>query len=110
MRIGIDARLWHESGVGRYIRCLIYELGKLKSPHTFIVFLRRKEYETIDLPPYNFEKILADVSWHSVEEQFKMPLYYRKAHVELLHIPYFSVPIFTPKPIEVTIHDLTIFL
>lgn len=108
MRIGIDARLWNETGVGRYIRSLVYEMGKIKNPHTYIIFLRRSDYETTTLPSPQFEKVLADTSWHTLEEQIMMPQSYRNANIDLLHVPYFSVPLFSPRPFVVTLHDLTI--
>jgi len=40
MRIGIDARLIKETGVGRYIRNLIDEVSIIDQTNTFIVFIR----------------------------------------------------------------------
>jgi len=37
-----------------------------------------------------------------------MPFVYLKDHIDLVHIPYYSIPIFYPKRFIVTIHDLTI--
>ena len=34
----IDARLIHETGVGRYIRNLTEELGKVDDKNTYIIF------------------------------------------------------------------------
>ncbi|MEK7166749.1 MAG: glycosyltransferase family 1 protein [Patescibacteria group bacterium] len=108
MKIGIDARLWNETGVGRYIRALVTNLASTGNSHEFTLFLRRHEYNELPLPGPAFRKVLADVPWHTVTEQLKMPAIYSQAKVDLIHIPYFAVPVFTPLPFVVTIHDLTI--
>jgi glycosyltransferase involved in cell wall biosynthesis len=108
MKIGIDARLWNETGVGRYIRALVANLASFDNPHEFTLFLRKNEYEHLPSPGPAFRKVLADVHWHTLAEQLRMPSIYNQAQVDLLHIPYFSVPILTPLPFVVTIHDLTI--
>ncbi len=108
MRIGIDARLWSETGVGRYIRALVEYLPQLDSKNEYVIFLREREYADLELPNEKWQKKLANVSWHSLEEQLKLPEIYAQAHLDLVHIPYFSVPIFIRTPYVVTIHDLTI--
>lgn len=108
MRIGIDARLINETGVGRYIRNLIDELSQRDSPYTFVVFLPKESYGAFRLPNAQWEKQCADVHWHTLKEQFVMPILWKKARLDLIHIPYFNVPIFSPVPTVVTIHDLTV--
>ncbi len=108
MRIGIDARLINETGVGRYIRNLLAELALLDTPHTFVVFLLPDAYDTFHLPAGRWEKRIANVHWHTLKEQLVMPKLFNKAQVDLVHIPYFNVPLFIPKPYIVTIHDLTV--
>ena len=108
MKIGIDARLIEETGVGRYIRNLIEHLGVVYTKNQYVIFLRKKSYTDFSLPNNRFEKRLADVSWHSIAEQFFMPWILVKEHLDLVHIPYFNVPIFYPGLFIVTIHDLTI--
>lgn len=108
MRIGIDARLINETGVGRYIRNLLAELALLDTPHTFVVFLLPDTFATFQLPNSKWEKRIANVHWHTVKEQLVMPSVFNKAHVDLVHIPYFNVPLLYTKPYIVTIHDLTV--
>lgn len=105
MRIGIDARLIEETGVGRYIRNLVAELEKIDTKNLYVLFLRKKQFESLQT---RFEKRLADVPWHSVTEQFVMPAIYVKERLDLLHVPYFNIPIFYPGKMIATIHDLTI--
>lgn len=107
MKIGIDCRLWNETGVGRYIRALVDNLNVLGQNHEYYLFLRKREYETLTLPE-NFHKVKAQISWHSLEEQLKLPGLFREHDLDLIHVPYFSVPVFTPRPFVFTLHDLTI--
>lgn len=106
MRIGIDARLIEETGVGRYIRNLITELGKLDKTNEYVVFLRKKSFDR--KLPDGWEKRLADVHWHTVSEQFVMPKLFSEAYLDLVHIPYHNPSIFYSGRMVVTIHDLTI--
>ncbi len=108
MRIGIDARLINETGVGRYIRNLIGELGRQDKTNEYVVFLKNKEYDEITLPNSRWSKVRANVAWHTVWEQVMMPWILLSARLELVHIPYFNIPIFYPGRMVVTIHDLTI--
>lgn len=89
MRIGIDVRLQNESGVGRYIRNLTQELKKIDKDN---------EYTFINPP----------VRWHSVKEQLIMPFTLYGKRLDLVHFPYFNVPLFYFGKFIVTIHDLTI--
>lgn len=106
MKIGIDARLIHETGVGRYIQALLSNLPKIDTRNEYVVFVRSNlDKATISK---NWQVVNADVGWHTIQEQIQMPKIYRQARLDLLHIPYFSVPIFLNVPFIVTIHDLTI--
>lgn len=106
MRIGIDCRLWNETGVGRYTRNLVYNLAKIDHKNQYTLFFRKKEFDEVELPGNNFEKRLADIRWHSIAEQTKLPGLLSKELLDLVHFPYFSIPIFYNRPFVVTIHDL----
>ncbi len=108
MKIGIDARLIGETGVGRYIRNLISELARVDDTNSYIIFLNKKAFDSFSLPNGRFQKRLADVPWHSIAEQWVMPWLLLKEHLDVVHIPYFNVPILYPGKFIVTIHDLTI--
>ena len=108
MRIGIDARLIEETGVGRYIRNLVGELSEIDTKNSYAVFLRKKSYDSFKLPNSRWQKRLANVPWHTVIEQLVMPKLFAKEHLDLVHIPYHNPPIFYGSPMVITIHDLTI--
>lgn len=108
MRIGIDARLMNETGVGRYIRNLIQELSAIDKKNTYIVFLSDSSYDTFILPNARWEKRRANVRWHSLREQFVMPWLFFKNKLDLVHVPYHNIPVLYPGSFIVTIHDLII--
>ena len=103
MVIGIDARLWNETGVGRYIRSLFKYL-----PHDqeFVWFFGKKEFETIEMPSQKWRKVETNIHWHTLAEQLILPWVFYREHLDLLHFPYFSFPILYPGKFVITIHDL----
>lgn len=106
MRIGIDCRLWNETGVGRYTRNLVTELAKIDKKNSYILFFRNEEFNTVTLPGKNFEKHKASMRWHTIKEQVYLPFLLQKFKLDLVHFPYFSVPTQYRGKFIVTIHDL----
>lgn len=104
MRIGIDARLWNQSGVGRYIRNLVDNLQDIDKINQYILFVRSED--KVRLKSQNFKIVIADIPWHGFDEQLKFPKILNKYNLDIVHFPYYSVPIFYNKPFVVTIHDL----
>ena len=108
MKIGIDARLIEETGVGRYIRNLVKYLALLDGENQYVVFLRKQSWSTFTAFNARWRAVVADVPWHSVTEQIVMPRLFIAERLDLVHIPYFNAPVFYPGRYVVTIHDLTI--
>lgn len=108
MRIGLDARFFgpQESGLGRYVERLISHLARLDIQHEFVVFLRAKAWDLWQPPNTRWTKVLADVHWYGLREQVVMPQIYRRARLDLLHVPHYNVPLTYRAPFIVTIHDL----
>lgn len=108
MRIGIDCRLWKQSGVGRYTRNLVLNLQKIDKKNEYVLFVRSEDFEFIKKQIVNKKWRIkpVDVSWHSISEQIKFPFILNKEDLDLVHFPYVSVPIFYGRPFVVTIHDL----
>jgi len=113
MKIGIDGRLWNETGVGRYIRNLVSHLLEIDEQHEYIVFVTNEHYKRIRHQESgirrNFKIIPTDIHWHSFEEQVRFPQILNRENLDLMHFPYFSVPVFYNRPFIVTIHDLIIY-
>ncbi len=105
MRIGIDARFYNESGVGRYLRNLIYNLKALDKKNEYVIFLLPEDYKKFEASG-NFQVVCADFKWYGFAEQFKFPKLLNKYRLDLVHFPHFNVPIFYAGDFVVTIHDL----
>jgi len=105
MRIAIDCRLWHEGGVGRYLRNLIYELSKIDLKNEYTLFFHNKAPV---IGKENFRTQVTNAKWHTLAEQFIFGRELAEGQFSLVHFPYFSHPVFYRRPFVITIHDLTI--
>lgn len=108
MRIGIDARLYTQTGVGRYLCNLIAELQRVDAENDYVIYLRQEEYSDFKLLNKKWQKKLVDLPWHTLKEQIIFPLILLQDNLDVAHFPYFNVPIFYPKKYLLTIHDLII--
>ena len=110
MKIGIDVRLWSQTGVGRYIRNLVLSLQEIDKKNEYTLFVRSEDEADIKskITGAKWKIVKADIKWHSLSEQIIFPAILKKENLNLVHFPYFSVPIFYNKPYVLTIHDLII--
>ena len=108
MRIGIDARFFGPvgKGLGRYTQKLIEHLELVADEHEFVIFLRKENFDLFQPTSSRFRKVLADFRWYTLEEQFRFPRLLKKERIDLMHFPHFNIPVMTPCPFVVTIHDL----
>ncbi len=110
-RVGIDARLVYQTGVGVYIRNLLYRIATTSHPDLeFHVFARSRDIISIkDLLPdrcqTHFIYHVTEVPWHSLQEQVVFLAQIVRARLDLVHFPYFSWPILYPKKFVATVHD-----
>ncbi len=98
-RIGIDVRMAHHTGIGRYIRGFVSELGETSWSRSLIgkpdeqkVFPREKSFIPFGAPIY------------SLREQILLPFAARTC--DALHVPHYTAPLMWSKKLIVTIHDL----
>lgn len=107
-KIGIDARLYFQTGVGVYIRNLLFYLQDL-IPFDWQVFiyLMKKDSKKINFKNKNFVKREANFRWHSFSEQIGYVHLLYKDRLDLMHFTYFSYPILYKKKFVATVHDLT---
>src|SRR3989344_5788362 len=110
MKIGIDARLIRETGVGRYISNLIENLLEIDKRNNYVLFVKNEDFDQVKLKIKNLKlKIVrVNIPWHSIKEQIQFTEILNKENLDLVHFPYFSVPISYNRPFIVTIHDLII--
>lgn len=111
MRIGIDCRLWSQSGVGRYIRNLVVNLAELDTQNDYVLFVKGEDVNQvkIEVRSQKFEVVKANIAWHSVAEQISFPKILAKEKLDLVHFTYFSVPIFYRGKFVMTMHDIIPF-
>lgn len=105
MKIVIDARMYQESGIGRYLRNLIGQLQEQDTENNYLILLLKKDFETLDFKK-NFTKVLVDFRWYTITEQIKLPKILHDLKPNLIHFPHFNVPILYDGKFVVTIHDL----
>ncbi len=107
MKIGIDARLIQETGVGRYIRNLLTNLSTIDKKNEYVLFVRdANDLSNLKLTHNNWKVVEADIRWHTIAEQLSYPKILEEENLDLVHFPYFSVPVKYSRPFVVTIHDL----
>lgn len=106
-RIGIDCRMWDETGIGRYIRNVVGQISKMDDENEYFLFLLPKNVSEVNLPP-NFKIIPTNIRWHTLAEQTKLPLVFLRQKLDVLFVPHFNVPVLYPGKFVATIHDLTI--
>lgn len=109
MRIGIDARFYGPSagtGIGRYTNRLIEQLEALDDENEYVIFLRHENFGFYTPTNPRFSKVRAPWRWYSLGEQVGFPKLLRSHRLDLVHFLNFNVPLFSPQPFVVTIHDL----
>jgi glycosyltransferase involved in cell wall biosynthesis len=111
MRIGIDVRMWSESGIGRYIRNLVANLILIDSKDQFVLFgLSKDRAEVESIIVHSTARfVTADFRWYTLAEQLYFPSLLNREKLDLVHFPHFNVPLGYFGRYVVTIHDLTHF-
>lgn len=111
MRVGIDARLLYQTGVGVYIRNLLLRIARTKNLDIEIhVFSRSRDIVALKdiLPDQCLTRIvfhITEVPWHGVREQLVFLIQILRASLDLMHFPYFSWPVLYWRPFVATVHD-----
>jgi len=107
-KIGIDARLYSQTGVGVYLRNLLHFIEKFNpSNKDFYIYLIENDYRKINFRRKNFIKRLANFHWHTFGEQTSFLREIYKDNLDLMHFTYFGYPVLYKRPFVATIHDLT---
>ncbi|OGK52345.1 hypothetical protein A2970_00930 [Candidatus Roizmanbacteria bacterium RIFCSPLOWO2_01_FULL_44_13] len=108
-KIGIDARLLRQTGVGTYLENLLHYLDRQKiSDISFYVYLMSEDFDKTVFKNKKIIKRKADFRWHTIGEQlgFLWALYQDK--LDLMHFTYFSYPFFYMRKFMATVHDVTL--
>jgi len=107
-KIGIDARLYSQTGVGTYLKNLIYFLEKkdLKNKLVYI-YLLPEDYKKLTFKNKNILKRKVSERWHTIGEQIGFAVKLYQDNLDLMHFTYFGYPIFYFRKFVATVHDVT---
>lgn len=107
-KVGIDGRLYGQTGVGVYLRNLLYYLQRIKQKEfIFYIYLMKQDYDKLEFKSESFIRKIADYKWHTFSEQFGFLKTLYADKLDLMHFTYFSYPVLYNRRFIATIHDLT---
>lgn len=106
-RIGIDARLYSQTGVGVYLQNLLFYLRDI-FPSDVELYIYVMEGAGIKIDNgLNWHIREIPYRWHSLGEQIGFLAKLNDDNLDLMHFTYFSYPIFYRRSFVVTVHDVT---
>lgn len=105
MRIAIDARKFHDFGIGTYIRNLVQQLARIDRETEYVLLCRPQDREAVAVPAPNFRTVVEPSPAYSVAEQVRIPMALRREHIDLFHAPHYVLPPLIHCRSVVTIHD-----
>ncbi len=106
MKIALDLRRINNPGIGRYMRGLTESLMATAPEHEYLLILPADTVDALNLTSARVEKIAPPLKYYSIREHLELPRILRRHNVDLLHSPHFNIPLFSPCPVVVTIHDV----
>jgi len=102
MRVGIDARMIANSGIGTYLRNLIRNLPDVAAGDLEYVYF--SDPELFKASDFNFAVMPFSEGIYTLREQ--LGYLSRVNKVDVWHAPHFNIPLKAPKRLIVTVHDL----
>lgn len=107
-RIGIDARLYFQTGVGVYLRNFLHFLQQLPLKDIeFYIYVLERDGDQIEFKNKQFIKREVTTMWHTLEEQMSFNSVLQNDKLDLMHFTYFSYPVLYNRPFIATVHDIT---
>ena len=106
----IDVRRWNDFGIGTYIRNLVTALASLDRENRYTLITRPQDQRDIAALAANFSAAPYGRADTDLAHNLTFPLYLRRFHADLYHIPLNSVAYWMPRPYLVTIHDMSSLL
>jgi glycosyltransferase involved in cell wall biosynthesis len=110
MRIGIDARMIDNTGIGRYLRNLLIHLARIDTHNDYVIFINQGDSQVVNQANVRFVPLAISVPLYSLQEQYWLPFAIRKWGFDFIHYPNFDLPLIQTCPYIVTIHDLIYYL
>jgi glycosyltransferase involved in cell wall biosynthesis len=107
-KVGIDARLYFQTGVGVYLRNFLRNLQKIRPANfLFYIYLLKNDASKIIFNSKNFIKRETNARWHTFSEQIEFLRTLYKDNLHLMHFTYFSYPVLYKRKFIATVHDTT---
>jgi len=105
-RIGFDARMLQNGGIGRYVAGLLEAYPGLVRREEIVVFAHPRDYIEVRRRAPEVEVWPVSAPIYSIREHLELAWQVRKAELDLLHMPHYVPPFGVRCPLVVTIHDL----
>jgi glycosyltransferase involved in cell wall biosynthesis len=110
LQVVFDARKVRDFGIGTYIRNLLAGIGEIDTTDQFHLIVEPEEVAELPSLPSNFHPLPYETSHSRLATQIWFPTLPGDLRPDLVHIPVNAVPLLTPKPYVVTIHDMSALL
>ena len=106
MIVGLDARKLRDGGIGTYIRGLLGALAETPRGHEFVALVDPADLGSVARADGRVREVPVRAGKYGLGEHLVVPRAARRAGVELLHEPHYTLPLGWRGPAVVTIHDL----
>ncbi len=103
----IDVRRWNDFGIGTYIRNLVTALAAQDRENRYTLITRPQDEPDISKLAPNFTAAPYPRADTELTHNVTFPLFLRRFHADLYHIPLNSVAYWMPRPYVLTIHDMS---
>jgi glycosyltransferase involved in cell wall biosynthesis len=104
--VGLDARKLRDGGIGSYIRGLLFCYAADPRGDRFVAIVPPADHGRTRWPGSAVTETVARAGKYGLLEHVIVPAVARRAGVELLHEPHYTLPLGWSGPAVVTIHDL----
>jgi len=107
-RIGIDARLLFQTGVGTYLQNMLHYLPIIAPQDiTFVIYCLPSGVTFIEKEFPRATIRITSALWHSLQEQTDFLTLVTHDTLDLMHFTYFGHPVLYRTPYVSTVHDVT---
>lgn len=106
MRIAIDVRKINDFGIGTYLRNLVRHLPRFDSQNDYYLICYPQDSELLESLSPTFHLHPTSAPNYSISEHLSIPLALRHIRADLFHAPHYVLPLVTPCPVVVTVHDV----
>ncbi|MEK7679102.1 MAG: glycosyltransferase family 1 protein, partial [Deltaproteobacteria bacterium] len=111
MKVAIDGRMISYTGIGRYIKCLIEGLANIDTVNRYAVLLNGSDLCRLENKGnIEISSPKRPIPVYSAGEHTNLPFEIKGLGADIVHYPSFNMPLISPAPAVVTIHDLIYYI